>query len=146
MGSEKGRQVNLDALRESLKAHEGVKTLPYIDTEGHQTVAVGHNLDQPMPAKLVDLILDFDIGLAVEELDRVFPSWRTHSESRQNVFVELCSNLGAPTLSKFVRFWAAMQSKDYVGASQELLASRWASQVHGRADTLARRLREDSLT
>lgn len=137
--------MNPEALRKSLKLHEGVKNRPYRDSEGLLTVGVGHLLDATMPDKLIDLILDYDIGLAIEELDRAFPIWRTLSTARQNVLIELMFNLGSPRLSKFVRFWAAIGKQDYAQASQELLTSKWADQVKGRAVTLAKRLREDLL-
>lgn len=133
--------MNLEALKISLNKHEGRKNKLYRDTEGHLTGGVGHNFDQPLPEVLIDLILDFDISVAVEELDRVFPSWRTHSANRQNVLVELMFNLGAPTFQKFQKFWYAMGQNDYETAADELLASKWATQVHGRADTLAAILR-----
>ena len=135
--------MNLDSLKKSLKAHEGVKASLYKDTEGHITGGCGHNFDQPLPDKLIELILDFDVQVAIEELDRAFPSWRTHSSARQNVLIELMFNLGAPRLGQFIRFWYAMEQKNYSVAAQELLSSKWATQVKGRAETLAKRLRED---
>ena len=137
--------MNLDSLKKSLKAHEGVKASLYKDTEGHTTGGCGHNFDQPLPDKLIELILDFDIQVAIEELDRAFPSWRTHSNARQNVLIELMFNLGAPRLGQFIRFWYALEQKNYSVAAQELLLSRWAIQVGKRAVTLANRFREDSL-
>ncbi len=138
--------MNRDALKASLIAHEGEKPLLYKDTENHTTGAIGHNFDQPMPKKLMELILDFDVGIAVEELDRAFSGWRNHSEARQTVLGELCFAMGAPVLAQFTRFWFAMQQKDYTTASQELLSSKWATQVGQRAETLAKRLREDLLS
>ena len=135
--------MNLDSLKKSLKAHEGVKASLYKDTEGHITGGCGHNFDQPLPDKLIDLILDFDVQVAIEELDRAFPSWRTHSSARQNVLIELMFNLGAPRLGQFIRFWYALEQRNYPVAAQELLSSKWATQVKGRAETLAKRLRED---
>lgn len=136
--------MNLETLKKSLKAHEGVKASLYKDTEGHITGGVGHNFDNPLPEKLIDLILDFDVTVAIEELDRAFPSWRIHSTARQNVLIELMFNLGAPRLGQFTRFWFALSHKDYVTAAKELLQSKWATQVKGRANTLADRLMDDT--
>ena len=133
--------MNLEVLKASLNNHEGRKNKLYRDTEGHLTGGVGHNFDEPLPEKLIDLILEFDISVAIEELDRVFPSWRTHSSNRQNVLVELMVNMGAPTLQEFRKFWYAMGQNDYETAANELLSSKWATQVHSRADTLAAILR-----
>ena len=135
--------MNLDSLKKSLKAHEGVKSSLYKDTEGHITGGCGHNFDQPLPDKLIELILDFDVQVAIEELDRAFPSWRTHSSARQNVLIELMFNLGAPRLGQFIRFWYALEQRNYPVAAQELLSSKWATQVKGRAETLAKRILED---
>ena len=137
--------MNLDALKDSLKKHEGVKASLYKDTEGHLTGGVGHNFDQPLPAKLIDLILDFDIQVSIEELDRAFPIWRTVSSNRQSVLLELQFNMGANRLGQFVQFWAAIGRQDWITASAELLKSKWATQVKGRAETLATRLLEDSV-
>jgi lysozyme len=122
-----------------------VKSRPYRDTEGLLTVGVGHLLDATMPDALIELILDFDISVAIEELDRAFDGWRDHSPERQNVLIELQFNLGANRLAGFVKFWAAMKARDYARASQELLASKWAAQVGKRSTTLARRLQENTL-
>ena len=133
--------MNLEVLKASLIKHEDWKNDLYRDSEGHLTGGVGHNFDEPMPDALVNLILDYDISVRIAELDRVFPSWRTHSDNRQNVLVELMFNMGAPRLQGFVKFWYAMAQNDYETAANELLASKWATQVHGRADTLAAILR-----
>lgn len=135
--------MNLETLRASLKKHEGVKAKLYRDTEQHLTGGVGHNFDEPLPAKLVDLILDYDISVCIEELDRAFPIWRSVSTARQNVLIELQFNLGATRLGQFVQFWAAVGRQDWITASAELLKSHWATQVKGRADTLAKRFLDD---
>lgn len=135
--------MQLDLLRKSLIAHEGSKSRLYHDTEGNLTGGVGHNFSQPLPQILIDSILDFDIKTAINELDRVFPIWRSLSSPRQNVVIELMFNMGAPKLSEFRNFWVAVGQKDYDQASAELLNSKWAKQVGKRAETLAKRFKED---
>lgn len=138
--------MNREALKASLTAHEGKRPLAYLDSVGVNTIGVGHSLQRPISDKAIEQILSDDMDLAVSELDRAFGGWRNHSDPRQTVLVELIFNLGAPKLSMFFKFWAAMRIKDYSEAATQLLDSEWAKQVHGRAETLARRLREDSLT
>ncbi len=137
--------MNREALKASLIAHEGIRFTPYVDQTGHSTIGCGHNQSVPISQSVVDLMLANDIDIAVSELDRAFTGWRNHSEARQTVLAELLFNVGAPTLSKFTRFWFAMQQKDYDTASQELISSKWAKQVGQRAETLAKRLREGLL-
>ena len=46
-------------------------------------------------------------------------------------------NLGVPRLCKFKNMWAAIHEKDFDTAAEEMLDSRWAEQVKGRATELA---------
>ncbi len=137
--------MNIQALKASLTLHEGKSFLPYPDTEGVETIGVGHNLQRPISEAAVQQILSDDINTAVAELDRAFKGWRNHSEARQTVLVELMFAMGAPSLSKFVKFWAAMDRKDYTAAAAQLIDSKWATQVGDREIGLARRLEEDTL-
>jgi lysozyme len=91
-----------------------------------------------------DVWLIEDVKKAIKELDRAAQGWRNHSETRQNVLIELCFNLGMPRLLGFVKFWSALRSQSYAVAAQELLASKWAKQVGQRAITLAARMETDS--
>ena len=132
--------MNRQRLSDSLRKHEGVRSIPYTDTEGHLTVGVGHLMSEPLPDAVIDLLLQNDIDKAVRELDRQFFGWSVHNEARQEVLIELVFNLGAPRLAKFVKFWDALGRRDYQAAATELLASRWAEQVKGRAVTLAKQM------
>lgn len=134
--------MNLEKLKQSLKAHEGVKPFPYQDHLGNWTVGVGRNLDaNGLRPVEIEYLLDNDIETAVAELDRVFPGWRNHSDNVQNVLVELSFAMGAPRLSGFKRMWAALDARDYPTAAAELLDSKWRQQVGQRAITLADKLR-----
>jgi lysozyme len=128
----------------SVKAHEGCKLKPYRDTEGVLTVGYGHNLEQIITQADAEVFLIQDLQKAISELDRAFPGWKIHSEVRQNVLIEMQFNMGAVRLAGFLKFWAALRAKDYAKAAQEMLDSKWASQVGQRARTLAARMETDS--
>ena len=53
------------------------------------------------------------------------------------VCVNMAFNLGMPRLNKFKKMWSAIEDEDYDHAAVEMLDSRWASQVKGRATKLA---------
>ena len=137
--------MNLEALEKSLASHEGRNRVMYKDTLGVWTVGIGHNCEKPFSDKVIDQLFQEDIGESISELDRAFPTWRDHSDARQNVLAEMMYNLGAARFAGFVRFWAAMRVRDYAGASQEMLQSNWHLQVGQRANTLAKRLLDDTL-
>lgn len=129
--------MNFTKVKQSLKAHEGLRNLPYEDTEGNLTIGVGHSLETPLSARAIETILEDDIHLHMQELDRVLPQWRTHSDNVQDTLLELAFNLGAPRLLTFKKMLKALDNRDYLTASAEMLDSKWAVQVGKRAETLA---------
>lgn len=132
------------ALQKSVRAHEGCKLKAYQDSEGVWSIGIGRNMQQmTITEQQANEWLAEDLESAVRELDRAVEGWRAHSPARQNVLIELMFQLGAPNLLGFVKMLSAMRSQDYAGAALELLASRYASQVPKRANTLARRLEMD---
>jgi lysozyme len=134
--------MNRDTLRQSLMKHEGLRLTPYKCTAGKVTIGYGRNLDDVgMTNDEAAAMLESDIDRCIAELDRVKPGWKTHDSARQNVLIEMVFNLGMPRLLGFKNMWAAVDRKDYVEASKQMLDSRWAVQVGQRAKTLAETMR-----
>ena len=132
-------------LIEQLRLHEGVEHKPYTDTVGKLTIGVGRNLDdRGLSDDEIDYILANDIKIGEDELDVWWKDWRTMDETRQRVVADMLFNMGRPTLAKFKNFLSALQEQDYERASVEMMDSNWARQVKGRADTLARMMRDGS--
>jgi|TARA_Y100000361_G_C11128308_1_gene327354 lysozyme len=132
-------------LIEQLRLHEGVEHKPYTDTVGKLTIGVGRNLDdRGLSDDEIDYILANDIKIVEDELDVWWKDWRTMDETRQRVVADMLFNMGRPTLAKFKNFLSALQEQDYERASVEMMDSNWARQVKGRADTLARMMRDGS--
>ena len=50
--------------------------------------------------------------------------------------------LGKTGVSKFKNMWKALSELNYVGASFEMLDSRWAKQTPNRAQEMARHMSE----
>ncbi len=135
--------MQLDLVRKSLIAHEGMKLAMYTCTAGKPTIGVGHNLERPISERAAKVILDDDIADCIIDLDKSFKGWRDHDDARQNVLVEMCFNIGVNGLKKFVKMWQALENKDYQAASDEMLQSAWRTQVGKRAVTLAQAMRGD---
>jgi lysozyme len=129
----------------SVKQHEGLRLKAYQDSEGVWTCGYGRNLQEmEITKEQAEIWLIDDLKKAIYELDRAFPDWKEHSETRQNVLIEMVFQLGAPRLAGFIQFWAAMRAKDYKRAAQEMINSRWAKQAPKRVMTLAARMETDS--
>ena len=54
-------------------------------------------------------------------------------------------NLGVPRLKRFMNMWAAIHRRDYNAAADEMLDSKWAEQVKGRATRLSNIMRTGEL-
>ena len=67
--------------------------------------------------------------------------WNKFPQEAKQVFYNMAFNLGAPRLSGFKRMIANAKAGNWNGAADEMLDSRYARQVKGRATRLAERLR-----
>ena len=54
-------------------------------------------------------------------------------EQAEEILIEMVFQLGKNGVSKFKNMWKALAEKNYVGASYEMLDSRWAKQTPNRA-------------
>lgn len=121
-----------------LERDEGVRPFPYTDTVGKLTIGIGRNLtDRGLSADEMEYLLQNDIDLAVDDLNRGAPWWDTLDPVRQRVLVNMCVNLGWPKLRGFVRMLAAARRGDYQAAAAAMRDSLWARQVGARAERLA---------
>ena len=73
---------------------------------------------------------------SLEFFDKIIDK-NEHPEDIYGVIIEMCFQLGYPRLCGFKKFKAALENKDYVTASAEMLDSRWAKQTPNRANGLA---------
>ncbi|MBV8060527.1 MAG: glycoside hydrolase family protein [Alphaproteobacteria bacterium] len=146
--------MDMTLMVKELRDDEGEKLASYIDTEDYWTIGVGHLIDpkrgaNPAPFG-IDLrggktitadqsayLLEQDINSKMAQLDAQLPWWRSLSEVRQRVIVNMAFNLGVIGLMGFKNMLAAAQSGNYALAAAAMKASRWASQVGARADRLA---------
>lgn len=158
--------INRAILRAELSRDEGTKYRFYIDTEGHPSIGTGRNLDSarsgPKGTRGISeretrelkitrasvmangitpaqsrALLDNDIDNVLADLDRALPWWRQMDGVRQRVLANMCFNLGITKLLGFKNTLRFMEMKQYAAAAHNMLVSKWAGQVHDRADRLA---------
>lgn len=125
-------------LTEQLILHEGLELKPYLCAAGKMTIGVGRNLeDAGISRDEALLLLRNDIDRIADELAHAIPEFRRLNATRQRVLIDMAFNLGVAGLRKFKKMLAALSADDYARASEEMLRSRWAKQVKGRAVQLA---------
>ena len=138
--------MKLERLMESVKKHEGYRNKVYLDTLGKRTVGVGHLCvedfwedDKEYEEKFLMEILADDLQNAIKgarELKEEH-SCTDIDEIAQEILVEMVFQLGKNGVSKFRNMWKALAEKNYIGASYEMLDSRWAKQTPNRAKSMA---------
>jgi lysozyme len=130
--------VRLDVLLSDLKRDEGLRLKPYLCTAGRTTIGVGRNLDDVGITEAEALyLLENDIGAAIRVCRRLFPTWDSMTDARQEALANMAFNLGEAGLSKFKQMRAAIEAGDWNTAAQAVLASKYAYQVGDRAKRIA---------
>lgn len=130
------------SIRQQLIHHEGLRLKPYRCSAGKLTIGVGRNLeDVGISREEAMRLLDNDIGRCRGELADSVPAYLRLDETRKNVLIDMCFNLGIAGLLEFENMLAAVEAGDYDKAADEMLNSKWAGQVGKRADTLAEMMR-----
>jgi lysozyme len=160
-------KYNTSQLLDMLIRDEGLELKVYKDTLGIDTIGAGRNLrDRPLTvaqlqhlglSDMQDLydngitlygaryILRIDVDIAERELITAHSCVEFLNAPRQMVCVNMAFNLGVPRLKLFKNMWSAIHRKDYDRAAVEMLDSRWAEQVKGRATRLSDIMRTGEL-
>jgi lysozyme len=122
-----------------LRLHEGVRQFPYRCTAGKLTIGVGFNLDDVgLFPEEIEFILRNRIRLVRTRLERELRFFGSLDEVRQSVLIDMAFNLGVASLLKFRQTLKHIEQGRYGAAAAEMLNSKWARQVKGRATTLSR--------
>jgi lysozyme len=138
--------MDIEALKNQLILHEGLKLEPYQCTAGKLTIGVGRNIeDIGITEEEARYLLDNDILRVCDELDRNLSWWRDLSDVRQRILVDMVFNLGISRFMQFQNTISAIENGDYDKAAEEMLDSRWAQQVGQRAHRLAGAMITDEL-
>ena len=143
--------MNIDKLIQELILDEGYKYETYEDHLGFLTLGVGHlvldtdpeinkPVGTPIGEERILECLNDDIETVCDELNRNMPWWKELSDEKMRVLANMCFNLGITRLLKFRKFLAALESGDFETAGEEMMDSKWATQVGARATRLQRRI------
>jgi len=137
---------NRPLLLKELERDEGLRLKPYKDTIGKLTIGVGRNLDDVgiTHQEAMELLAN-DVDRVTVTLDKHLPWWRSLSDARQRVLINMCFNMGWDNprtpqregLSGFVNTLSAIERGDYADAAVRMLRSKWARQVGQRAKRLS---------
>ena len=144
--------MNIDKLREELAEDEGCKYEIYLDHLGLPTMGIGHLItkDDPEYGKDVGSVVEqsrvqsafnLDIAVTLEDCQRLYKDFNDLPEEVQLIIANMMFNLGYPRLSKVKGMKANVDARDWPGAADEMVDSKWYTQVPNRARRLVDRMR-----
>tara|TARA_X000000950_G_C13875178_1_gene644559 strand:- start:878 stop:1300 length:423 start_codon:yes stop_codon:yes gene_type:complete len=125
-------------LREEVSNHikefEGYSALVYECPSGFLSVAHGRNLEQRGISKdEANYLLQNDIDVSIKELKGIIKDFKNLPDRVKLVLIDMHYNLGLSKLLSFEKMLDAIDQKNFIKASEELLDSRYAQQVKRRA-------------
>jgi lysozyme len=144
--------MNKDKLRKELAEDEGCKYEIYLDHLGLPTFGIGHLITENDPEhgkpvgtvveqERVQAAFDLDIAVTVHECHRLYDDFDDLPEECQRIIANMMFNLGYPRLSKFKGMKAGVDARDWNEAADQMVDSRWYTQVPNRARRLVARMR-----
>ena len=89
----------------------------------------------------MDNVFKLDIAITLEDCHRLYPDWGDLPEECQLIIANMMFNLGYPRLSKFVGMKAGVDALNFNEAADQMVDSKWYTQVPNRARRLVTRMR-----
>ncbi len=124
-----------ESLLEKVLRHEGFREKVYYDSEGIATI--GHGLTYLTEEESEEIV-----RIRLENLRARLLSAHPIPFEVVDVMAEMCFQLGWNGCHNFKRMWAALETKNYEQAANEMLDSKWHKQTKGRCEELASIIRE----
>lgn len=132
----------VDILRADLIVDEGDRSKPYIDTKGKVTIGIGRNLtDDGIAEDEKELMFSNDVGMAESIAEGLFKGFYQMSPNRQAALANLAFNMGERTLETFTVFIGLVNAQNWSAAADDLLQTKWATEVGPRAQRRADQIR-----
>lgn len=135
-------QEEFDRMVAQLKRHEGKVLHEYKDHLGFSTIGYGRLIEKGMGGITeaeADYLLMNDMSKFIKDAEK-FDWFAGLNPARKAVVVNMLFNLGLTRFNRFLKFKQALAEGDYLTASREMLDSKWAKQVKGRATELSKQM------
>ena len=144
--------MNKDKLREEIAEDEGCKYEIYLDHLGLPTCGIGHLITEAdeehgkpvgtvVEQDRVQNLFALDMAVTIDECKVLYPDFEDLPEEVQHIIANMCFNMGRPRLSKFKMMQAAVNARDWNEAAEQMIDSKWYTQVPNRARRLVDRMR-----
>jgi len=125
----------IDLALPRVKANEGFSANLYNDSLGNPTIGYGC-LARGWSMQFAADVCELQLQNALVDIEQ-YDWFDACDQVRQSVLLEMAFNLGLFGLLQLSKMLAAVKVMDWQTAHDEMLNSKWASQVKGRATRLA---------
>ena len=129
--------MDMERLKRDITRREGLRLHVYDDHLGNPTIGVGRLLSRGISETTAMQMLEEDIDIVIDELKQNLPWFDDMPEVVQECLCDLGFNLGVPRLLSFKLTLGLLQGHQFEKAAEELLRSRYATQVPNRANEIA---------
>ena len=147
--------MNIDQLREELERDEGRVDEIYLDHLGYPTFGIGHlvtahdkehgwSVGTDVDEERVLEAFAWDVTSVIGDCEKLYDDFYDLPEEAQLIIANMMFNMGYTRLSKFKGMKRGVDSRNWDGAADEMVDSRWYTQVQRRADRLVVRMRSIS--
>jgi len=146
------RDELIEIVKEDLIRHEGYVTEIYLCSENYPTFGIGHMVTEedmentwpvgtPVTDERILKVFSKDCEIAYTDACELVLNLAGQSTDAQRVVVNMAFNLGRNRLGKFKKFLKAVNEGSYDKAADEMIDSRWYSQVGRRSKELVEIMR-----
>lgn len=145
-------QSLIEKIKDDLVRHEGYVKEIYLDTEHLPTFGIGHLVTEndpehswpvgtPVTEERIDDVFQTDFNTAYNDACELFHRLDSQPDNVIRVCVNMAFNLGRPRLKRFRKMIEAVNAHNYNKAADEMVDSRWYSQVGRRSEELVAMMR-----
>ena len=144
--------MDIEKLKEEIKADEGIIYEVYTDHLGYKTCGVGHlcratdpenelEVGDSVSVERVNELFAEDLDITIEECRKLYEHFDDLPEEVQRIICNMMFNMGRPRLSQFKKMYEAVMDANWIEAAIQMEDSLWARQVPNRAERLCERMR-----
>lgn len=137
----------IEIVKEDLIRHEGYVAEIYLCSEGYPTFGIGHMVTEedmehtwpvgtPVTDERILEVFKKDCEIAYTDACALVLNFAGQATDAQRVLVNMAFNLGRNRLSKFKNMIKAVNEGKYLVAANEMINSKWYSQVGRRSKEL----------
>ena len=140
----------LEQASQLIKNHEGFSNTAYRCPAGYLTIGFGRLCDPQFKDSGLtraegEYLLANDLTKTDKELNKNFPWYEHLDANRKAALIDLAYNIGITKLLDFKKTLAFLAEKKYPEAAAELLKSKYADDVKGRALTISNIIKTGNL-